>query len=95
MIYKLTCNFLSLWSFTIIIDSLPIAHLLSVCNDGDVQLVGIGSNVTQGTVHLCYNHQWGVVCDNGWDINEAIITCRLLGYYGMLLSYCFDKNEQL
>ena len=74
---------LLLWYPGCIINSLVVS-IATVCNNGDVQLVGSGSNATQGTVQLCYNHEWGVVCDNGWDINEAIVVCQLLGYYGML-----------
>ena len=69
--------------------------LVSVCNTGDVRLVGSGSNATQGTVQLCYNNMWGTVCDNGWDMSEATIVCRLLGYYGMFPIYNSEKTYVL
>ena len=54
----------------------------SCSTTGSVRLVGTGSSVSQGRVEICYNHQWGTVCDYTWDINAAIVVCRQLGYNG-------------
>ena len=49
------------------------------CSNGDIRLAG-RSAVNEGRVEICYQNQWGTVCDDGWDIFEAKIVCSQLGY---------------
>ncbi len=46
-----------------------------------VRLVnGPGPDV--GRIELYHDGQWGTVCDNNWDIKDAEVACRAMGYGG-------------
>ena len=49
------------------------------CTNGDIRLVG-GTNELEGRVEVCYDNQWGTVCDNSWGTAEANVACGQLGF---------------
>ena len=49
------------------------------CTDGDVHLVGGGTQY-EGRVELCLNGGWGRVCFNRNSYDNAYVVCRQLGF---------------
>jgi hypothetical protein len=53
--------------------------------EGDLRLVG-GTSEFNGRVEICFRDNWGTICDDNWDDNDATVVCRQIGHsnLGML-----------
>ena len=51
----------------------------SACTDGQILLLN-GSTPMEGRVEMCYNNTYGSICDDKWDVLDARVVCRKLGY---------------
>jgi hypothetical protein len=52
-----------------------------------VRLQGPLSSNGTGRVLIFYSGQWGTICNDSWDISDAQVVCRQLGYKDGLTTF--------
>ena len=72
-----------------------IIIITDACTAGDVRLSGSTSEYA-GRVEICIESTWTSLCDQSWDLRDAQVACRELGYspYGaMPTNGCYTEGQ--
>ena len=82
------CDGVTLLSPMILIFTVPTNDTCTT--NGDLRLVRgtyYSYSEYEGRLEVCYNGQWGTICDDSWGSTDAGVACRQLGYSGISKFY--------
>ena len=65
------------------------------CNTpGEVRL-GDNFSGNEGRVEICYNGEWGTICDDQWGRSDAMVVCRQLVLPSLRKTYIYHRVGRL
>ena len=60
--------------------------IVEACVNGTIRLSG-NSFSNQGRVEVCVDNNWGTICPDSWDNNDAAVACYQLGHLRSGIQY--------
>ena len=82
----MSLSFVNVLIYKIVNDINIILLLRFIAGNGSIQLVG-GATANEGRIEVYLNYFWGTVCDHSWDIVDAAVVCRQLGYSSVISAH--------
>ena len=66
-----------------------------VWNAQGMNLISTSAAITiTGSVEVFADGQWGTICEDGWDINDAHVICRQLGFPSAIKAFSSATHGQ-